>query len=221
MKNEDVIEVEVITMMDEVEITKNQVAVTKDNSKKLEVKREVLEWDKLMEMSNFLANSMIIPAMYQRRPENVLIAVDLASRMGVSPMMVMQNLFVIQGKPSWSGQAVASLIRSSEQFKNVELHYIGEEGTKEYGAYVTAERNGKVLKGTVVTIDMAQREGWYQKAGSKWQTMPTQMLGYRAYSFFGRLYAPEVMMGLHTVEEVEDYVQEVEVVENPYSKGGK
>lgn len=203
-------------VIDEVEETKQQIAVHQEN--KLEVKREILDWGQLMEMSEMLAKSTIVPQQYQRRPENVMVALDMASRMGVSPMVVMQNLHIIQGKPSWSGTAVASLIRNSGQFKNVELVYVGEEGTDSHGAYVQAERNGKILKGTVVTIRMAKQEGWYQKNGSKWQTMATQMLGYRAYSYFGRLYAPELMMGLHSTDEVEDMISNKSDVINPYEK---
>ena len=209
-KKEDMI------IIEEIE-NKEEIVVREDN--KLEVKREILDWGQLMEMSEIMSKSTIVPAQYQRRPENVMVALDMASRMGVSPMVVMQNLHVIQGKPSWSGTAVASLIRNSGQFRNVELEYVGERGKDSWGAFVTAERvsTGKQLKGTTVTIGMAKAEGWYQKKGSKWQTMPEQMLGYRAYSYFGRLYAPELMMGLHSTDEVEDIITNNEVI-NPYAK---
>jgi len=202
----------------EPEIIEEETGLQVKDSNKLQVKREILDYKTLIEMSTMLAKSTILPIQYQNRPENCFIMLDLASRMGVSPMVVAQNLFIIQGKPSWSGQAIASLIRSSEQFKNVELHYIGEEGKDNWGAYVTAERNGKTLKGASVTIKMAKAEGWYQKSGSKWQTMPELMLAYRAYTFFGRAYAPELLMGLHAVEEIEDITPNKSSVVNPFEK---
>lgn len=208
--SKEVIDVEVVQ--------ENAVEEFKPTTNKLEVKREILDWGQLMEMSAMLAKSTIIPINYQNRPENILVAVDLASRMGLSPLAVMQSLYVIQGRPSFSGQAIASLIRTSGQFKNVELIYVGEEGKDDWGAYVQAERSGKLLKGTTVTIGMAKKEGWYQKGGSKWQTLPQQMMAYRAYTFFGRLYAPELMMGLHTTDELEDIISEPTLVENPYEK---
>ena len=64
---------------------------------------------------------------------------------------------------------------------------------------------------------MAKKEGWYQKGGSKWQTIPELMLSYRAYAFFGRVYCPEIMMGLQSAEEVED-VSTKKTVSNPYVK---
>lgn len=175
--------------------------------------REMKEW------AEFLAKSTIVPIAYQNRPENCLIAVDMASRMGLSPMVVMQNLFVIQGKPSWSGQAIASMLRASKQFQNVTLVYVGEPNTDKWGAYVTATRpDGKVIKGGTVTIAIAKKEGWTSKNGSKWLTIPELMLAYRAYTWFGRVYAPELLMGLQSSDEIYDTA--IETVKptklNPY-----
>ena len=208
------------------EIIKDESQLEIDNvSGTVEVRRdiakEVLSFEKLMEMSSFLAKSTIVPVMYQNRPENVYVALDMSSRMGISPMIVMQNLFVIQGKPSWSGSAISALIKASTQFKNVELHYIGEPNTDGWGAYVTAEKTstGNTIKGGTVTIAISKKEGWYQKAGSKWQTMPEIMLAYRAFAWFGRVHAPELMMGLQSSDELEDLNTVTKaIVENPYSK---
>lgn len=198
--------------------------IIKDETQ-LETKREQLDMAKLMEMATMLSKSTIVPVTYQNRPENCYIALDMASRMGISPMVVMQNLFVIQGKPSWSGSAIGSMIKSNPSFTDVELHYVGEEGKDNWGAFVTATKksSGKTLKGGTVTIAIAKKEGWYQKSGSKWQTMPEIMLAYRAYAWFGRVYCPEVMMGLQATDEVEDAVlinpEDVKVV-NPFEKEG-
>ena len=190
------------------------------------VAREIMPVEKMMEMSTMLANSTIVPDTYRNRPENCFIAIDLASRMGVPVLTLMQNLFVIQGRPSFSGQAVASMIRSYPHFRKVTLEYVGERGTASWGAYVTAERvsDGRLLKGTTVTLGMAKAEGWLDKKGSKWLTMPEQMLAYRAYAFFGRVHVPELMMGLQTAEEVLDVqpVEQDELVEvvNPFEDEG-
>jgi len=145
--------------------------------------------------------------------------------MDVPLMMVMQNLFVIQGKPSWSGTSMGAMIRSSSQFTEVELIYVGEENKDSWGAYVTAKvrKTGKQVKGATVTIATSKKEGWYQKTGSKWQTIPELMLAYRAYSWFARVYMPEAMMGLHSVEEIEDVEKSSEASStlNPYTEGEK
>lgn len=187
------------------------------------VQAEVMSFGQLMEMANMLAKSTIVPVMYQNRPENTFIALDLATRMNLSPMVVMQNLFVIQGKPSWSGSAIASMIKASSQFYKVELVYVGEEDKDTWGAYVTAESTatGKQLKGGTVTIATAKKEGWYQKSGSKWQTMPEIMLAYRAFAWFGRVHCPEIMMGLQSSDEIEDITTSIvnTNIQNPYKKG--
>ena len=87
------------------------------------------------------------------------------------------------------------------------------------GAYVTAinTKTGKLLKGGTVTIGISRKEGWYQKSGSKWQTIPELMLSYRAYSWFGRVYCPELLMGLQSAEEVEDVTTTKTTVANPYA----
>lgn len=205
-----------------IDVTDVQIAQANSQNTQIDLVREVMTLDRLMEMSGMLAKSTIVPVNYQNRPENCLIALDMANRMGVSPMVVMQNLYVIQGKPSFSGSAIASMIRSSSQFRNVELNYIGTEGKDDWGAYVTAEKisSGKTLKGGTVTIAISKKEGWYQKAGSKWQTMPEIMLAYRAYAWFARVYAPELIMGMQSTEEVQDVDRTSSRVSNPFT-GGK
>jgi hypothetical protein len=68
-------------------------------------------------------------------------------------------------------------------------------------AWAIEAGTGERLESAEISMEMAVKEGWYQKNGSKWQTMPEQMLRYRAASFFGRIYAPEVLMGIRTQEE--------------------
>ena len=111
------------------------------------------------------------------------------------------------------------MINSNPSLRDVELHYVGTENTDSWGAYVTATKakSGKQLKGGTVTIAIAKKEGWYQKSGSKWQTMPEIMLCYRAYAWFGRMHTPESMMGLQSTDELED----VGMSDTPSSGTGK
>lgn len=176
----------------------------------------------LLEQAKFLSNSTIVPVQYQRKPENCYIAIDMANRMGVPVMMVMQNLYIVQGKPSWSGTAIKSMLENSGKFEDLETVYVGQPNTDNWGAFVTAKlkKNGKVLKGATVTIKTAKDEGWYNKSGSKWKTMPELMLTYRANAWFARQFAPELLMGLQSVEEVEDISRPtINKVANPYEKG--
>ena len=156
--------------------------------------------------ANFLADSNLVPQNYQKKPHDTLIALDIANRTGMNPLNVMQNLYVVKGKPSWSGQMCIGLVNNSKRFTPLEFVFVGDMGSDNYGCYAQATRldNGSVCASDVVTIDMAKKEGWYGKDGSKWKTMPRQMMMYRAGAFFARVHCPDVLIGLQTVEEIED-----------------
>lgn len=161
-------------------------------------------FDQLTRVATMLSKSTVVPQAYQGKPEDCFIAAEMASRMNTSPLFIMQNLYVVKGKPTWAGQACMAMIQACGKFKNVKHVYTGERGKDTRGCYVEAVRisDGEVLHGTEITMQMAKEEGWL--SNSKWKTMPEQMLGYRAASFFARMFCPEAMMGLQTTEEVYD-----------------
>lgn len=160
----------------------------------------------MQQMADYLSKADIIPTIYKNKPENCFIALEFAQRIGWSALEVMQGLYVIQGKPSWSSQSLITFSNSSGKYTPVRYRMTGEEGTDSWGciAYMTEKETGELLEGPEVTIGAAKKEGWYQKAGSKWQSLPSLMLHYRAATFLIRLYAPELTMGLRTMEEAED-----------------
>jgi hypothetical protein len=173
-------------------------------------------FDMVLRGAMALSKSNIIPTTYQGKPENCFIAINLANRMGVDPMIVMQNLYVVQGKPSWSGQACKMLIENCGKFTKIKHVYIGKKGSDDWGCYLEAMSiNGDVIAGPEVTIEMAKKEGWFGKTGSKWQTMPELMLAYRAAAFFARIHCPEALMGMSTSEEIEDITREKRKVKDP------
>lgn len=155
-----------------------------------------------LKMAQELSKSDIIPATYKGKPENCLIAIELSNRLKLSPFLVMQNMHVIQGRPSWSSTFIISCINASGRFQGGLKFEINETKTK-CRAYAI-EKGGNKLVGPLVTMEMAQSEGWLGKNGSKWKTMPELMLRYRAAAFFGRLYCPEIINGMLTDEEAQD-----------------
>ena len=163
----------------------------------------------LWDMGKMLATSELIPQNYRGKPMDCCVALDMANRMNVAPLMVMQNLYVVQGKPSWSGQACKTLISGSKKFTGIKHRYIGEPNTDSWGCYLEATRieDNELVKGPTVTIGMAKAEGWYQKKSSKWQTLPELMLAYRASAFFARVHVPESLMGIYVEGEAEDILQ--------------
>ena len=161
-------------------------------------------FNQLLRVANMLSQSVIVPQNYQNRPQDCFIAVELAARMNTSPIFIMQNLYVVKGKPSWAGQACIAIINTCGKFANARHVYTGERGTPQRGCYVVATRlsDGAEVMGTEITMAMVHAEGW--DSNSKWRSMPEQMLGYRAASFFAKMHCPEALMGIQTQEEVID-----------------
>ncbi|WP_299378213.1 hypothetical protein [uncultured Kiloniella sp.] len=176
-----------------------------------------------------LIDSDMVPDIYQGKVGNGLIALDMARRLNASPLMLMQNLNIIHGRPSLASQMVIACLNSCKKFSplryrikdlgNKKVEYTEvywENKQKKYRkisteikdtsfiAYATDLSSGEEIEGPEVTVEMAVQEGWYGKAGSKWKTMPGLMGRYRSAAFFGRLYAPEITMGMPTDDEVID-----------------
>lgn len=156
-----------------------------------------------------LASSTIVPETYRNNIGNCIIALEMAERMGTPPLMVMQNLYIVHGNPAWSSKYLVGCINASKRFTTLRYEFKGEEGTPQYGcrcyAYELSDKERKEpLYGDWITMDMANKEGWTKKSGSKWLTMPNQMLRYRAAAFWQRVYCPEISMGLLTAEEADD-----------------
>lgn len=171
----------------------------------------------IYDIGKMFASSSLVPQAYQGKAMDCTIAVDMANRMGVSPMMVMQNLYIVRGKPSWSGQACTTLIAASGKFKDIRHIYTGEKNTDSWGCYLQATRvdDGEIVKGAEVTIGMAKSEDWYNKTGSKWKTMPELMLAYRASAFFARVHIPNALMGVQVEGEVDDITGKKEIQQAP------
>lgn len=158
-------------------------------------------------MAKVLVQSSLVPQAYKNNIPNAMIALEMANRIGISPFMVMQNLDIIQGKPSWSSTFTIAVLNSCGRFEPLRFEFSGEGD--DYGCRaVTRDMDGKELKGSKIDWKMVKAEGWLNKSGSKWKTMPEQMFQYRAASFFGRLYAPDLLKGMHSADEVIDLTQE-------------
>lgn len=196
--------------MNELQENQNQI-VLETPAQQVQVQSEpvlqhISDMREAYKMAKIYCQAGIIPDAYQGKPADCMIAIDMADRMGVSPIMVMQSLYVVKGKPSWSGQACMSFIQANPNFKDVKPVYVGECGTLDRGCYISAKRtsDGSEVRGVCVTLAMARAEGWTRNA--KWQNIPDLMLAYRAASFFARVYCPSVLMGVAVEGEAEDVI---------------
>ena len=215
-----------------------------------------VQFDTMQRVCKLFASSELVPDMYkvsdknpiEKAMANCMIAIEIAQRIGASPLMVMQNMVPIYGKPSWSSKFLVATVNTCGRFDPLQYRFT-EKGmlgmvdytdyvwdnasrskravTKQFDgkkvmdiecvAYTTAKGSDKMLESSPVSIRLAIQEGWYTKNGSKWQTMTKQMLMYRAASFWTSAYAPELSMGMKTIEENQD-IQDVdyqEIKDNP------
>lgn len=159
-------------------------------------------------VAKMLSMSTIVPKEYQNNVANCAVALNMAARIKSDPLMTMQNLIIIHGRPTWSSQFLIATFNTCGRFSSLRYEFFGDKDKDSYGCRATAIElsSGEKLVGTDVTIAIAKSEGWYQKNGSKWKTMPQQMLMYRSAAWFIRAIAPEISMGLHTQEEIVDTV---------------
>lgn len=163
--------------------------------------------------AKMLSESDLVPQAYRNKPANCVIAIELAARLGSSPLMIMQSLDIIQGRPSWASKFLIASVNASGKFTPLRFKQKGKK-TKDWSCVAYAcdidPKTGELgpeLEGPEVDLKMAEAEGWSTKSGSKWKTMPELMLMYRSAAFWARVYCPEVSMGLHTSEEREEMVQ--------------
>lgn len=179
-------------------------------------------------MANELCKSSMVPKDYQNNVSNTMVALEMSYRTGASVLMIMQNMNVIHGKPSWASTFIIAMLNSCGRFTPLRFKY-QDHGVKvvsyvestgygqnrqrtnktleirNYSCVAQAmDSRGEVLEGPAVSVEMAVQEGWYTKSDSKWPTMTKLMLSYRAAAFFGRLYAPDILQGMHAEEEIFD-----------------
>lgn len=213
--------------------------------------------DLMQRAAHLLSNSTLVPKQYQslwvkrdkygnqegqptQNPNaisNCVLALNMSQRLGADPLMIMQNLYIVEGRPGWSSQFITAAINACGKFSPLrfEIEDLGEknfewsekvwEQNPQNGrnfrkdvsknarlrnmkcvAWAIEKATGERISSPPVSIEMAVLEGWYGKDGSKWKTMPEVMLRYRAASFFGKLYAPELLMGIQTAEEIHDTI---------------
>ena len=169
----------------------------------------VAGFEALQRIAKLFASSEIVPKRYRDNMPSCFIAVDMAVRMGANPMLVMQNLYDIEGNPSWSAKFLIATFNKCGRFTAIRYQFQGQETTDEWGCRAVSNElsTGETIIGPLITIGLAKKEGWFRN--KKWQTVPELMLRYRAAAWMVNTYAPEIAMGLRTVEEEQDKVYDI------------
>lgn len=156
-----------------------------------------------MEFSNMLASSTMVPRQYQGKPQDIMVCVQWGYEIGLAPMQALQNIAVINGKPSVYGDAAMALVQNSPACEDVQ-EYFEDEGTPNPVAVCVAKRKGRTPVTSKFSVDDAKRAGLWGKQGP-WTQYPKRMMAMRARGFALRDAFPDVLKGLITIEEAQDY----------------
>lgn len=172
----------------------------------VQIARESAAFEMLQRQAKMFASATLVPKEFQGNIANCAIGLNIAKRLGADPFMVLQNIDIIHGRPSFRATFLIAMVNSAGRFEPLQFRMEGEEGnpSRSCVAWTKSKPEGTPLEGPKITLEMAKSEGWSTKNGSKWQTMPELMLRYRAAAFFARLYAPDITLGMLTAEEVYD-----------------
>jgi hypothetical protein len=172
----------------------------------------IAAFDAAQRMAKALCSSSLVPKEYQGQQglANSLIALEIAGRMRLSPLVVMQNMTPIHGRPTWSSKFLIATVNASGRFSPLRFVFDTKEQPSSCYAVATDKATGEVLEGETITLELARKEGWWSRKDrqgnetSKWQTMTGQMLRYRAAAWWSNVYCPEIALGLITQEEALD-----------------
>lgn len=168
--------------------------------------------EKAYKFSQIMAKSDIIPNHYRDKPENVFIAVQTAYRMNIDPMLIMQNTFIVSGKLGMTSSFAISLANQSGMFDaGLRYRIEGEGESLKVTAYTNLKNTGEEISYTI-SMKEAIAENWIKN--SKYKTLPELMLRYRAAILLIRTHSPEVLNGMHMVEELKDVESSKAVVES-------
>lgn len=163
-------------------------------------------FDAIQRTAKLYSESSLVPEHYQGKLANCFIAFEMASRLGIHPFMFMQNAYTVGGKPGLEAKLAIALVNQRGPFQGpIQWKWSGTEYKDDWTctAYAIHRQTGEVCEASV-DWKMVKAEGWLDKKMSKWQTMPKVMFRYRTASFLARLYCPEVLMGMSTIDENED-----------------
>jgi hypothetical protein len=177
----------------------------------------------LWRIASGYSRSMLVPAAFRGKVEDCFIICQLALRMNVDPFMLMQNTYVVHGRPGFEAKLAIALLNASGKIKGTLKCSFDGKGD-EYGcrAWAVDDETGEKITGPKVDWAMVKGEKWNQDKQlrdgggvqkSKWNTMPDLMFQYRAAAFFIRTNYPEVLMGMRTVDEIEEQI--IDVVSQP------
>jgi hypothetical protein len=159
--------------------------------------------DDLLKFAEMVSRTDLIPKEFRGFPDRIVVGIQFGAEVGMSPMQSLQNIAVVNGRPSIYGDAALALVKSSSVCEDV-IETVEGAGTPDPIAVCVAIRKGKEPVTVRFSVSDAKRAGLWGKAGP-WTQYPRRMLQMRARGFALRDAFPDVLRGLVTAEEAQDY----------------
>lgn len=155
----------------------------------------------IFRLAEVMAGSQLIPPHLRGKVEDVFIALAMADQMGENPVIVLQNIYVVSGRAGWSASYMIARANKSGVFKGrIDWRTSGKGDALSVTAFAVLADSGQAVEMTT-DMAMAKAEGWTKN--SKYVSMPEVMLRYRSATLLIRMYAADVMLGMHTDVELE------------------
>lgn len=176
--------------------------MTNDNTEALQVGAAENKLAHQMTMAEQLARSSFLPKHYQGQFADCLVALQWADRSGRDPLELLQNTFPVNGTPGMFTRYMIALERRAKIFdRPVQWEFEGEGDSLVVTCYgfIDGERYE-----ADVAMEFAKSEGWTKSEKYKTPAGAKHMLKWRAAAFLIRFTAPDVLLGMSTVDELED-----------------
>ena len=184
-----------------------------------------------LKMAETLSQTQFVPEAFRGKPEDCLVVLDMAARLDLNPFAVFPDIYVIDNRASFSSKFLIALVNRCGRFSRIkfeegidgeaEVTFSGwgdqrgqrktwKEKVPNYWAIAsfTELTSGETYSSPRIDMKFADKNGWVQKNGSKWQTMPEIMCRYRSASILIKSTCPEIVMGMEWADDVLDAREE-------------
>lgn len=180
---------------------------------------DVGRFEHAQRVAKLLVSSSMVPEQFQgdKNIGNCVIALNLAERMRLDPFMVMQKIYVVNGKPGIEAQLAIALVNNTRRFTPLQFKLEGEGDKRRCTCHAKRRDTGETCQQSC-DVAIAKKEGWWDKKGSKWPTMTDMMLQYRSAMFFARLYCPEALLGMPSADELDDSEPQRKVIKADFEE---
>jgi len=166
---------------------------------------EPTSFEEAMRISGILAKSSFVPAHLKGKPDEIFLTIQFGQELGLKTLQSLQNIAVINGKPSVWGTAMVAIVRAHPEFESMIETTLKPEGLpKQWGVQCTIKRRNQPPHTSIFTVEDAITAKLWGKAGP-WTLYPKRMLTWRARTMACNDVFGDALKGFISAEEAHDY----------------